>query len=256
MNLPKNYISYNQIRLYQLCPQKYYLTYIKQIRTPINDKVFLGIVFHSVVEKYFLQKIKGIQQNSEHILLYFEDQYKKLKDELDIQWKIPEEDTKKRGLSFVKYFFKELASTIEPLMVEKEMEIEIPEVGVKMRGVIDLVEKDFSITDFKTTTAKWSKARAKNSYLQMFIYKYLFEQCFGDVITKLRFRILYSKSISSIRHQVLCIKSSDVDFTKMIDIVKYVTENISKGVFYKNESYACGFCELINDCKNSSKIES
>jgi len=49
MNLPKKYISYSQIRLYQSCPKKYYYTYIEKIPVPISDKVLLGIVFHSTI---------------------------------------------------------------------------------------------------------------------------------------------------------------------------------------------------------------
>jgi len=258
MELPRDYISYSQIKLYQSCPRKYYYSYIKKIPTPINDKIFLGIMFHAAVEYYLNEKIKGTSPFRDRVLEYFNDNFQKSVHQQEILWNSPQKDTQKRGQSFVRYFMKEIVPTIKPMMVEKELWADLPDIGVKLRGVIDLVEEDFSITDFKTTTAKWSKARIRSSYLQVVVYRYLFEQNFGDVISQLRFRILYSKNAKThIRHQEVAIKPKDVDFdyNKMFDIIKYVVDGIRGEVFYKNESFSCGFCEYKDICRKDSNRE-
>ena len=239
--------------MYQDCPKKYYYTYIEKIPTTINDKVFLGIIFHSAVEYYFNEKIKRTEPEKDRVVEFFTGEFDKLQKEQEILWDGSPNETRKRGIAFVKYFLREVVPSIDPLMVEKELWADLPEIGVKLKGVIDLVEKDFSITDFKTTTAKWSKTRVKNSYLQMVIYRYLFEQSFGDVISQLKFKIIYSKTSSHIKHQEVAIKAKDVDYNKMFDIIKYVVENISQGVFYKNENFTCSFCEYKNLCRSSSE---
>ncbi len=251
MNLPKDYISYNQIRLYQVCPRKYNFAYVKEIDTPISDKIFLGMVFHTAVEEFFKQRITGQEPDQQVILDIFRGKFTSMQEEREVTWELSREETEKRGLSFVQHFLKKIAPDIDPLMVEKELEVELPGIGVNLRGIIDLVEKDFSITDFKTTTQKWSKERIKSSYLQMVIYKYLFEQSFGSVISELKIRILYAKNDSPIKNQLVVRNADDFEFNKMLDVIKYVVENISNGVFYKNEGFFCGFCEYKDLCSTT-----
>lgn len=250
MDLPKDYISYSQIRMYQTCPKKYYYTYVDPIPVSLNDKVFLGILFHSVVEHYFKEKINKAEPTRESLVELFKAKFEKGLKKKEIAWDDTQAETRKRGIAFVKYFINYVAPDIDPMMVEKELLADLPDSDVKLKGVIDLVETDFSITDFKTTTAKWSKSRTQNAYLQMVIYRYLFEKTFGDVISRLKFKIIYSKKDTNIKHQEVTIKPGDVDsdYSKMFDIINYVVENIKNGAFYLNESYSCGFCEFRGNC--------
>ena len=257
MELPREYISYSQIRLYQSCPRKYYYTYIENLALPINEKVFLGVVFHSVIEKYFSEKIKGTILPIENLTELFRKEFDFKSEKQEIRWEIPKDDTRKRGVAFVNYFLRQVAPVIDPLMVEKELWADLPDMDVKLKGVLDLVETDFSITDFKTTTAKWSKARIRASYLQVIIYRYLFEKNFGDVIKRLKFKIIYSKNASSIKHQEILIDPRDVDFdyNRMLEIIRFVVDNIKQGVFEKNENFSCGFCEYKDICKKGQVTE-
>lgn len=251
LDLPKEYISYSQIRLYQTCPKKYYYTYIEEIKTPINDKIFLGVVFHSIAEYYLNEKILGKEPVQKNLLNRFKEQFQESQKEQEIKWATPINETQKRGIAFILHFLKEIIPELNPLMVEKVLIVDLPDLDVKLKGVIDLVETDFSITDFKTTTSKWSKSRIRDSYMQMQIYRYLFEKSFGDVVSHLRFRIIYSKNDMNIRDQKVSVKASDLDSGKMFDIIKYVVENIRNGVFYKNESYTCGYCEFKDLCQKN-----
>jgi hypothetical protein len=253
VNLPRGYISYNQVRLYQTCPKKYYFSYIEEIKTSINDRIFLGMVFHAVVEDFLKIRIEGQgPEPAQGIVLdIFKKKFVDMQKDYEICWISPPGDTEKRGSAFVKHFLSDMASAIDPMMVEQELEVDLPGIGVKLRGIIDLVEKDFSITDFKTTTSKWSKERIKSSYLQMVIYRYLFEKSYGSVISQLKFRIIYSKNATNIKNQMIARNAADFDIGKMFSVIKYVVENISSGVFYKNESFYCGFCEHLDVCQKT-----
>lgn len=257
MDLPRGYISYSQIRLYQSCPLKYYYTYIRKLPVPVNDKIYLGIVFHSAIEYYLKEKIETRIPHKDRVLEYFETEFEKTQKNMKLVWENSPEETKKRGLAFVRYFMKDIAHNINPIMVEKELLAELPGLDVLLKGVIDMVEEDFSITDFKTTTAKWSKTRIKSSYLQVVIYRYLFEKAFGDVISKLKFKIIYSKKSTNIRHQEVVVNPRDVDYdyNKMFDIIKYVVDGIKSESFPRNESYGCGFCEFKELCRGEKNRE-
>jgi len=220
----------------------------------VTDKVFLGIVFHSTIEYYFKEKINGVDVSQESLVERFSETFAHKLEKQEVNWGSPAEETLKRGKAFVKYFLRQVAPAIKPLMVEKDLIADLPGIDVPLKGVIDLVETDFSITDFKTTTSRWAKAKIKGSYLQVVIYRYLFEKAFGDVISSLKFKIIYSRNPSNIKHQEITIKPKDLDYdySKMFDVIKYVVENIRQGVFYKNENFVCGFCEYKDLCQKNN----
>lgn len=251
MDLPKEYISYSQIKLYQTCPKKYYYTYIEKIKSPINDKIYLGVVFHAVVEHYLKEKINKKDLQKEELLELFSTEFEKNQKKQEIIWTIPQGETRRRGQAFVKHFLRDIACELDPMMVEKELVAHLTDLDVQLKGIIDLVETDFSITDFKTTTAKWSKARIKGSYLQMQIYRFLFEQSYGNVVKELRFRVVYSKSAVNIKNQNVSVRAADLDGGRMFEIIKYVVDSIRSEAFYKNDSYACGFCEFKDICRKN-----
>ena len=140
---------------------------------------------------------------------------------------------------------------MKPLMVEKELSSEIPEIGVTLKGVIDLVEADFSIIDFKTTTSKWSASKARNS-LQMIIYKYLFDRNFGNVHGSLKFEILYAKTAANIRHQSLKVLPGPDDIAQLLVLIKHVAENISNGIFYPQANPFCATCDFFAVCREKN----
>lgn len=248
--LPKEYISYNQIRQYQTCPKKYYYSYIDNIQTPVNSKIYLGIIYHSAIEYFFKKKADGIIIEKEKLISIFLDYFRNTEDRIEVIWENEKNkpDTKNRGMAFITYFYNEFSNRIEPFLIEEEMETELEDLGIKLKGIPDLIEKDFSITDFKTTTAKWSKSRINQSLLQMIIYKYLFEKHYGKVNNKLKFRIVYAKDASNVKHQELIINSRDITYHKMFEIIKHTAEQISLQRYPKKEGFYCRFCEYKSIC--------
>jgi hypothetical protein len=251
MNLPRGYISYSQINTYQSCPRKYYYSYIEERDVPLNEKILLGIAFHSTLEYFFKKKIENKPAKKASLIRTFLNQFEALCKENEVIWDGRREDVENRGIRFIDYFMEHLAADFNPLMVEKELQVKMDDLDVTLKGIIDLVEKDYTITDFKTTNSKWSNSRMKRSYLQMVIYKYLFEKSFETQNPELKLKILYSANRNKIGHQDIILKSGDVDMGKMHEIIQYVVENIRKEIFHRNESYICGFCEFKPICFQS-----
>lgn len=248
--LPRDYISYNQIRQYQTCPRKYRYAYIENIKPPVNHRIYLGIVYHSSIEYFLKKKAGGVIIPHEELQQYFNDLFDTRQQEIEVCWDSEKgkNQSRQRGRAFINYFLKEFAGRIQPFLIEKELEVEVADLGIKLKGIPDLVEKDFSITDFKTTTARWPKNRINQALLQMVIYKYLFESQYGKVNNQLKFRIIYSRTHTNIKHQELVIDSRDIDFKKMFDIIEYIIDQISSQRFYRNESFHCRFCEYRDLC--------
>jgi len=251
ISLPRGYLSHSQIRLYSECPQKYCFAYIEEIPHRINDKVFLGEIFHAALEDYFTRQINGSRPDEATTIATFLETFTAAEKEKDIDWKIPRRETRARGVAFVTYFLAHIAPSMKPLMVEKELSAEIPEINVNLKGVIDLVEEDFSITDFKTTTSKWSASKARNS-LQMTIYKYLFERNFGNVHGTLKYEVLFAKTAAHIRHQSLKVTPGPDDVGRLLLLVRHVAENISQGIFYPQPNPFCPYCEYVALCREKN----
>ena len=248
--LPRGYLSYNQIRTYQTCPLKYYLSYIEEVTVPVNEKIILGSAFHESLEFYLREKIDGTIIPEKSLVTSFKTAFNRLVNSNEVDWGEPKSHILKKGIAFIQYFCQEVAEKLDPLMVEKDLSYTIPELGIELKGILDLIEKDFSISDFKTSNAKWSKNRVAYSKLQIIIYKYLFENCFSSNASQLYFKVFYAKNEKNIKYQDLKVKFSDLDYENMIKVVKYISESIRAGHFYKNESYTCRFCDFKHICRN------
>ena len=248
MPLPRGYISHSQIRAYNECPKKYYYSYVEGIQPPINEKLLLGELFHAAIEEYFGRQISGSPLDEKAAAAFFSAAFDAAVTEREIRWQSPPRETRERGLAFMGYFLRHIAPAIRPLMVEKELSVELPGAGVILKGVIDLVEEDYSITDFKTTTSRWSPSKARNSQ-QMIIYKYLFDRSFGPIQAQLKYEVLYAKNAANIRHQTLAVIPAADAEEKLLEMIGHVVENISQGVFYAKENPFCRYCDFHGMCR-------
>jgi RecB family exonuclease len=248
MPLPRGYISHSQIRAYTDCPRKYFYAYIEDIQPPVNEKLFLGEVFHSVIERYFLLKIGGERPEDGAMAGLFAAAFDEAEAGRKVCWQAPRRETKERGLAFLKHFLEHIAPRIRPLMVEKELTAELPGSGVVLKGVIDLVEEDYCITDFKTTTGKWPESKASNAP-QMVIYKYLFDRCFGPVHSTLKYEVLYGKNAGNVRHQTLHVVPAAGAVDSLLAMIGHVVERIEDGAFQPNVTGFCRYCEFRSLCR-------
>ncbi len=251
-HLPKDYLSYNQIKVYQTCPLKYYFSYFEKLESISNDKLILGSAFHEALEKFINNKINGKHISEKELTSIFKTVFNDLVNKNEVNWIEAKAYTIKKGVAFIHFFYNEVAKTLTPLMAEKELSFIIPELNIELKGVLDLIEEDFSISDFKTSTAKWSNSRVQYSKLQTIIYKYLFEKNFDSSVSDIKFKVFYSKNGKNIKYQNIIVKSENDDILNMIKIVEFVANNIKQGNFYKNESYVCNFCDHRHICKDYS----
>ncbi|MBN1197119.1 MAG: PD-(D/E)XK nuclease family protein [Candidatus Aminicenantes bacterium] len=248
MAFPRGHLSYSQIRTYLICPRKYEYAYIREISVPLNDKLLLGTVFHIVLEWYFRERISGALPGQNQAEDFYADSFQRFSREQPVRWDDPRDHVYKRGYALVRHFFRELAPQFNPLMVEKELNTPLEGYPVELRGVIDLVEQDLSITDFKTATARWSRNRAYHSRLQMVIYHFLFEKNFGNANSRQRFCVVYSRKGNNVRSQFLEVDVGTGDREHMFQVIEHVADGIREERFPRNEGFRCGFCEFRHDC--------
>ncbi len=252
MPLPRGYISHSQIRTYNECPRKYFFIYVQEIQRPVNDKVFLGEIFHSAIEQYFQQRINGSPIEEDAVAAIFGASFDEAAAAREITWQASPRHSRERGLAFLRYFLKHIAPAIRPLMVEKELSAELPGSGVVLKGIIDLVEEDFCLTDFKTTSSRWSPSKVRNTP-QMIIYKYLFDRTFGPMKSTLKYEVLVAKDASHVRHQTFRVVPESDAVDKLLAMIHLVAEQIDEGIFPVNENPFCRYCEYKGLCREKPR---
>lgn len=250
MELPRGYISYNQIKLYRACPRKYYYIYLEGLSTPIDDKIYTGIVVHKVIENYLQMKIQGGVPERAEILEMYDRIFEANDENHEIIWQKSRGKVKSRGVNFIKYFMENVGLQIDPLMVEAELEAEIN--GIRVRGVIDLVETNHILSDFKTARMKWSVKRVQHSALQMYIYRYLLLKACNIDTKDLRFKIFSSKTAGYIRYQDIKLEEIDEKFEFMGEQIRATAELIQSEAFEPRKGQLCSNCFFRERCQSGS----
>lgn len=247
MPLPREYLSYNQIRIYIECPKKYSFLYIDEKIPPLNDRVLVGLSFHAAVEFFFTGRMSGAAPALAELEEEFSRHFNSLQENRELLWKSPRSQAESRGRAFIRCFHDEIAPYMKPLMCESEYSARLPESDITLKGIIDLVEEDFTIVDFKTAVRKWSQNKAQRS-LQMVIYKYLLEQVHGPVFNRIRYEILFGKTASNVRRQSIVMTPGEEEEKKMIEIVTHIADLILRGTFPANVNHQCRWCDFKKIC--------
>jgi RecB family exonuclease len=249
MAFPKEYISHNQIRTYLECPYKYYLSYIKELSAPCNEKVYLGNIFHAAIEQFFLRRLDNSEMPLEELRQLFCDKFAQEQKQEEINWTESVSETEKRGLAFISYFHHNIAPEIRPLMIEKELEVSLPGTEVRLKGIIDLVEEDFTIIDFKTSTSRWSESRARGS-LQFLIYKYLFDVSFRASSPRIRIEQLYNGVHKSTKHHSIVFAVTPAQIEALLERIRTIIGLIEGGNFAPTGSFSCKWCDFRQQCQS------
>ncbi len=253
MRLPRGYISYNQIRIYKSCPLKYYYKYIEEKEGSINKRVYTGLIFHSVLEFCFKNIIKGINLSFSDLRDLYLNLFKDKKQEYKIvDLRGNSEKEKNRGLNMLKYFYNNILLSINPLMVEKELLAKLPS-GIILKGIVDLLDKDYSIIDFKTSVNKWSKSKINYSLIQMEIYKYLVLKNFNVSSPTIKYFIFIAKNMDCNRCQSLSIDDTS-DLYVLEDNIYRVAQEISKGNFPQIPGKQCNYCFFSDICTKKMSV--
>lgn len=154
-------ISYSRLDTYDMCPAKYFYTYIQQEPRVFGAAATLGNVVHSVLEEAV-----GEELDAADMIMMF-DQYR---EQFDPEHEITEEliDT---GIQLVhEYVARHGKDELD--LIGKEFPIKLVIGQALITGYIDRVERDpdgtIRITDYKT--GKWEYKGPPKENLQLGIY--------------------------------------------------------------------------------------
>ncbi len=173
-------ISYSGLNTYQMCGLRYEYAYLKKIFIPPAVALISGGGVAQSSEKDLQNKIDKGE------LLPDEAVKELARDAVVHRWKeegvrLVGEEQESKGEERVKaetidltvnmatVHHKKLAPAIDPFAVEVWWEVELGSTGWTVRGRKDVVEKDYTIRDLKTTNKKPNK-NSEHSNAQMTMY--------------------------------------------------------------------------------------
>lgn len=250
MNLPKDYISVSQINMYLRCPAQYYFRYVQGMIIPPKSALTKGKAVHKGQEVNYKQKIDT------HEDIKLTDLQEVVSTEFETlapetEW-MPEEDPgkiKDETISLASLYHTEIAPTVQPMLVEEEILIDIP--GGKLKGYIDLVDMQEYIRDTKTASRTPSQDVISKS-LQLSAYALAYRKEMNREENGVKLDYLVNTKTPKV--VTLEGKRTEQDLQRFVSIATRVMDAIQKGVFYPNQdNFMCDEknCGYWHECRKT-----
>ena len=179
-------LSPSQVSSYMTCPAKWYFRYLIGLSEPTTGALALGKAFHGTLARNFRQKMSTVRDM----------EAKELREVFAEEWSLATADAALRddedadalaatGQILVAAYVTEAGGPLQPHAVEQTVQGEI--AGVKVRGIVDLLDTDGRVLDFKTASKRPNGLSAEHS-LQLTTYAMITPGASGlcrlDTVTK------------------------------------------------------------------------
>ena len=233
-----NPLSYTQISAYQSCPLCYKLQYIDGLKPKDKWYFSFGTTLHLCAEYFFKVRMPPPPSLGE-LLQFYEESW------LAEGYESAEEEARYRdyGREILSKFW-EIHSTDfrVPVAVERRFYMDIE--GVKLRGLIDRVDKldsgGLSIVDYKTNQELFTRDDLETN-LQLTLYQLAAEQTWQLPVGRLTLYHFRSNTPCS------CAPRGKVQLEEAKELVLEVAENITARIFPAIENQYCP-CDFAEHC--------
>ena len=255
----KPHISPSQLEMYCRCPEQYRRRYVEGEVIPPGIALLKGSSFHRAAEVNMEQKLTTYRDLPADEIV--EIAVANFEQEAAGEILLTDEEAA-RGTAAVlgeaKDQLAQLAEThatqqapdYQPTLVEKTVRIELPEAPRDLVGIIDLVDDQGRVIDFKTATRKKSQSDADSS-VQLTVYAAAYETLFGQPPVELRLDCVIQTKTRTDR-QVVTTHRSHADMDALARRINAVTAAIEAGIFPPTNpgNWWCSptFCGYWHDC--------
>lgn len=246
------YLSNSQINLYSQCSLKYKFQYVDLLPKPFKPSgLAFGSAIHSTLAWFHRESMTG-SVPLEKIYKIFDADWYSQRNETEIHYKDGEEEMKLIVLA------REMLAQYYQLPPKKAKGAEVPfsvpliEPGngrdplTDIEGVIDLIEADDVITEFKTSAQMMDSKEADQS-LQLTIYSYAYEMLYQKPPKALKvIDFVKSKKPKLI---VLETKRDLASYARLYGLASQILKGIAQKIYFPRISFWCKDCEYAENCK-------
>ncbi|HEY4961014.1 MAG TPA: PD-(D/E)XK nuclease family protein [Terriglobales bacterium] len=179
-------LSPSQVNTYMTCPAKWYFRYLIGLSEPTTGALALGKAFHGTLAWYFRQKLStGRDMKAEELREVFVEEWSTAIADAALRDDEGAVELAATGQILVAAYVTEAAGPLQPNAVEQTVQGEI--AGVKVQGIVDLLDTDGRVVDFKTASKRPNGLSAEHS-LQLTTYAMITPGASGlcrlDTVTK------------------------------------------------------------------------
>ena len=179
-------LSPSQANTYLTCPAKWYFRYLLGLTEPATGALALGKAFHATLATNFRRKLtSGRDMDAAEVHEMFEQEWILASDEVELRYDEDAAELAATGEALVTAYISKAAGSIEPRAVEQAVDGEI--AGVKVRGIVDVLDRNGRVLDFKTASKRPNGITAEHG-LQLTTYAMVTPGASGscrlDTVTK------------------------------------------------------------------------
>jgi len=251
------YFSQTAINQFFRCGEQFRRRYIEGEIIPPGIAAKIGTGLHKGAEvNYWAKLITGTDEPMDIVTDAARDGYvKSLQDGVFFP---PDEisGAKKKlaegadiAVSLARTFRTELAPTVQPKLIEQALYLEVPDLPLPFRGVIDLLTDRHEWRDLKSSEKKWPEGRV-DSEIQATLYWKLVKESTGQAPNRL-FYDIFTKS--GFKYQCVETERAEADFDVLVDKAKVMWKSITAGVFHPAQAgnWLCSqkWCGYFWSCK-------
>jgi CRISPR/Cas system-associated exonuclease Cas4 (RecB family) len=229
-----DHLSCSQINLYLQCPLKYKFLYIVKLPKPFRPSgLAFGGSIHAALAWLHKQRLNGNNISLEKLLKIFDADWYAQKLDKDIHFKNGETENKLTVMG------KEMLSLYFNLSTGERLDMNI-------EGYIDLIEKDDTIVEFKTSNQAMNQNDA-DDHIQLTAYSYAYQMLYQRPAKLLK--LIDFVKAKRPRIVPLEVNSDKVDCERFFYLAKQVLKGIKTRVFFPRASFMCKDCKYGESCR-------
>jgi len=243
--IPGERLSPSQVRTFLECQAKWAFKYQEGLPEPARASLTLGKAVHAALESNFRQKIEsGVDLPVGEVTEFFRGTFEALRPTTEFTDEEDPAGLADSGAAALALYHEQVSPSIRPALVEQRLEREIG--GVPVTGVIDLVDCEGLIVDFKTAAKKPSNGVSPDHAFQLATYAALS----GQTNARCRVDTLVKTKTPQVIQQEHVVNDSEIRYAGIV--YGRVRQSIWDGVFIPNRnSFLCSRknCAFWRECE-------
>lgn len=253
-----DHLSSSQITLYQQCGLKYKYQYIDLLPKPFRSSALaFGSVVHSALQYFHDERMKGKTVSLDLLYRIFDADWYTQKLSANIRFKEGEQEIVliHLGKEFLGMYFKESPKSIKGSEIPFTVPLYNPDtgedLGVTLQGFLDLVEKDDTIVEYKTS-AQTLSAQDLDTRHQFTAYAYAYEILHHNPPKAIKIvNFVKGKKPKMVVSET---KRSRSDYKGFLFVAMQVLNGIKAEQFMPRMGFWCKECEYANICPLFTKF--
>ncbi len=248
-----DHLSSSQINLYLLCSLKYKFQYVDQLLKPFKSSgLVFGSAMHSTLSWFAKEKMNGNGISLERLYRILEADWYAQKVDQDIRYKEGETEMKLMVLAkellgqYVSLPFKEIMGTDIPFTIPLINPVTGEILGINLEGYIDLIEKDETIVEFKTSNQAMDQ-KDVDDHIQLTAYSYAYEMIHQRPPQNLK--IVNFVKTKKPKINPFETKRDKSDYQRFFYLAGQVLKAIENKIFFPKASFICKDCEYGEPCR-------